>query len=191
MGISKEEAEEALDIIQNISNKTKTSIANGGANFLILWGIVWFLGFAAGHFIQGPMVGYMWMGLSLCGSIISFFLGRRMDGQVKSPIGRLIGQIWIVIFIFTIIAVILVLPGNDYAALSMMIITMVMLGYTIMGLFTNPFISFVGLFVTVMGLLSYFLIPRFFGISMAVFGGGTLIASGIYMQKKWKSYERF
>jgi len=187
MGISKEEAQEALEMIQSISNRTKTSIANGGANFLILWGIIWFLGFTFTQYIQGPIVGYIWMGLSGCGGVVSFFLGRRMDGQVKSPLGKVISRFWIAIFFFTIIAVILVFPRNDYRAFSMMIITMVMLGYTIMGLFTNPFISFVGIFVTLMGLFSYFIIPGYFGISMAFFGGGTLTLSGIYMQKKWKS----
>ena len=187
MSISKEEAQEALEMIQNISNRTKTSIANGGSDFMILWGIIWILGFTASQYIDGSIVGYIWMGLSSSGGIISFFLGRRMGGQVKSPIGRLISLFWMAIFIFTIIAVILVIPRNDYTALSMMIITMVMFGYTIMGLFTNRFISFVGLFVTLMGLISYFVIPQYFGISMAVFGGGTLTLSGIYMQKKWKS----
>ncbi len=186
MAISRKEAEESLEMIENLSKKTKLSIANGGAHFLILWGIIWFFGFTANQFINSSLSGYIWLGLTTSGSIISFFLGKRMGGQIRSSFGRLLGLFWIAIFLYTVVAAILVYPQRDYRALSMMIITMVMLGYTIMGLFTNVFLSFVGIFITLCGLFSYLFLPRIFDITMAFFGGGTLMVSGIYMLRRWK-----
>ncbi len=186
MDISKKEAEETLDIIRSISNRTKTSIANGGAYYLILWGIIWFFGFLGNQFIHSSLIGFIWMGLNIVGTALSIYVGKRIGGQVKSQLGKLLFQFWIAIFIFTVVAVVLIIPFKNYVALSMMVITMVMLGYTIMGFLTNIFLSYIGISVTVVGLVSYLLFPQFFGIIMAFLGGGTLIVSGIYMLKKWK-----
>ncbi len=57
MKVSPDEAEEALASIQNVAQKTRHSIANGGTSItLIVTGIVWLIGFACTQFLPAEVV---------------------------------------------------------------------------------------------------------------------------------------
>ncbi|MBK5108310.1 MAG: hypothetical protein JJE12_09265, partial [Anaerolineales bacterium] len=59
MDISPNEAEEALEAIQLITQRTRHSIASSGADIsLIITGLVWMIGFLATQFLQGEIVAY-------------------------------------------------------------------------------------------------------------------------------------
>ena len=57
MNISPDEAEEALADIQKVTQKTRHSIASGGAYiFLVITGAIWLVGFLATQFLSGDIV---------------------------------------------------------------------------------------------------------------------------------------
>ncbi len=89
MNISPSEAEEALAAIQNMMQKTRRAISSSGAYlFLIVWGVVWLLGFLGSQFLRPDLGGYAWMVLDILGGIISAVLGIRMGRGVRksSPV---------------------------------------------------------------------------------------------------------
>ena len=65
MNISPTEAEEALAAIQTMMKKTRRAISSSGAYvFLIIWGVVWLLGFLGSQFLpqESPaMPGWSWI----------------------------------------------------------------------------------------------------------------------------------
>ncbi|NTW43621.1 MAG: hypothetical protein HGB14_04110, partial [Anaerolineaceae bacterium] len=75
MNITPSEAEEALSAIQKIMKKTRHSISSsGGYKFLILWGIIWLIGFLNSQFIPGELAGNIWIGLDIIGGMLSAFI---------------------------------------------------------------------------------------------------------------------
>ena len=73
MNISPTEAEEALASIQNMTHKTRRSIADSGAHVsLIVTGVVWLIGFTCTQFLSGEVLVYIWIALSVIGSSVGY-----------------------------------------------------------------------------------------------------------------------
>jgi hypothetical protein len=189
MNISPSEAEEALAAIQSMMQKTRRAISSSGAYvFLILWGIIWLLGFLNSQFLPDPVAGYVWMGLDILGGALSAIFGIRMNRGVRTadPItsGKRIGVFWLLLFFYCVAALAVAWPA-DGKQLAMFIILFVMLGWIAMGLLL-PFASVKwGLAFTGMALIGYFLLPGIFYLWMAILGGGGMIALGLYIRSRW------
>ena len=103
MNISPTEAEEALAAIQTIVQKTRRAISSsGGYIFMIVWGVIWLLGFLGSQFLPQQVAGYAWMILDTLGGILSAVIGIRMGRGVRStsPVitGKHIGLFWLLLF---------------------------------------------------------------------------------------------
>jgi hypothetical protein len=93
MNISPSEAEEALAAIQAMMRKTRRAISSSGAYlFLLVWGVVWLLGFLGSQFLRSDLSGYAWMVLDTLGGIVSAVLGIRMGRGVRSSSPALSGK---------------------------------------------------------------------------------------------------
>lgn len=189
MNISPAEAEETLAIIQSMMKKTRRSISSsGGYSFLIVWGVVWFLGFLGSQFLPQEIGGYTWMILDTLGGIISAFLGFRMSRRVRSSSsaisGKHIGIFWILLFCYVIATIAVSWPA-DGKQLAMYIILFVMVGWMAMGLLLSFYSIWPGLVITVLALVGYFLLPDIFYLWMAVLGGGGMIAFGLFIRSRW------
>lgn len=189
MNISPSEAEEALAAIQAIMQKTRRSIASSGAyNFLILWGIIWLVGFLNSQFLPNQTASFVWMGLDILGGIISVVIGVRLNRGIRTSMptttGRRIGLFWLLLFLFCIAAVAVVWPidGKQFA---MFIIFFVTLGWISMGLLLSFASAWWGLGLIGLSLIGYFLFYDFFYLWMAILGGGGMIALGIYVRNRW------
>jgi hypothetical protein len=189
MDISPSEAEEALAAIQTIVKKTRRSIANSGAYiFLIIWGIVWLLGFSSSHFLNSEIAGRVWIGLDILGGVLSAVFGSRMNLRVRSlaaiSSGKRIAMFWLLLFLYCIIAVGIAWPVDGKQA-SMFIILFVMVGWIAMGTLLSFASIWWGLIFTGLALIGYFLLPYYFYLWMAILGGGGMIALGLYIRRKW------
>ncbi len=189
MNISPTEAEQALEAIQNIMEKTRWAILNSGAYiFQIVWGFIWLLGFLGNHFFDLKTSGFIWMGLDILGGVLSVIVGIRMGQNVRSPSGTVIGKriawFWLLLFLycFALRAVVSPLDGKQMA---MLIILFVMIGWIAMGLLLSLDSVWWGLVITSLSLIGYFLLPDIFYLWMAFLGGGGMIALGIYIRYRW------
>jgi hypothetical protein len=189
MNISSSEAEEALAAIRAIMQKTRRAISASGAYiFLIVWGIIWLLGFLNSQFLPNQIAWYIWMGLSILGGILSAIIGIRMNQGVRSSAptssGKRIAIFWLLLFFHCIAAIAVAWP-TDGKQLAMFIILFVMVGWIAMGLLLSFISAWWGLALTVLALIGYFLLPDFFYLCMAILGGGGMIALGIYIRSRW------
>jgi hypothetical protein len=66
------------------------------------------------------------------------------------------------------------------------IVLFAMLGYVIMGILVEPAAIWVGITTTGLALMGYFLLLPYYNLWMAFLSGGTLVAGGLYILRKWK-----
>jgi hypothetical protein len=188
MNISPNEAEEALADIQKVTTKTRRSIASSGAYvFLMLTGIIWFVGFLATQFLSGEIVAYIWIAMSILGVALSIPLGARMGNRVRSPSfsasAKRVGIFWLLL-VFYGIATIAVAQPTDGKQATMLIILFIMIGQMAMGLVLSFSATWWALPITALALIGYFLFPDIFYLWMAILGGGGMIALALYLRPR-------
>jgi hypothetical protein len=61
-----------------------------------------------------------------------------------------------------------------------------MFGYLVMGLWLGRFFLWLGLLVTATTLVGYYFVSDYFFLWMALTGGGSLIAAGVFIRKFWR-----
>ncbi len=189
MNVSPTEAEEALAAIQVMMQKTRRFISGSGAYlFMIVWGVVWLLGFLNSQFLPAQTAGFVWMGLSILGGVISAIVGIRLNRGVRSSTsttsGKRIALFWLLLFAYCVAAISVAWPA-DGKQLAMFIILFVMVGWIAMGLLLSFASTWTGLALTALALVGYFLLPGIFYLWMAILGGGGMIALGMYIRNRW------
>ena len=189
MDISPNEAEEALEAIQLVTQRTRHSIASSGADIsLIITGLVWMIGFLATQFLQGEIVAYTWVGVSVIGAVVGTLLsmrrGRRVRGPTAGVTAKRIATIWLVLAVYCLAAVAITWP-LDGMQLTVLIVLFVMVGWLAMGLLLSFISVWPGLLIILLVLIGYFFLTDFFYLWMALLGGGGMIALGIYIRSRW------
>jgi hypothetical protein len=189
MNISPSEAEEALAAIQTIAQKTRRSIASGGASIsLIITGIVWLVGFTSTQFLTGPIVAWIWGVVSILGSAAATFLGIQAGKRVRSvsanETGKRIATFWGLLILFGAAGVAVARP-TDGKQLTMLIILFAMIGQMGMGLLLSFSATWWTVPVVALTLTGYFLFPDIYYLWMALLGGGTMIILGLYIRFRW------
>jgi hypothetical protein len=189
MNISHDEAEEALAAIQTMAQKTRRSIAGGGAYIsLIITGIVWLVGFTATQFLTGSIVPSIWIGVSILGSALATILGIRAGRRVHSAstavTGKRIAIFWILLILFAAATIAVARPA-DGKQLTLLIILFAMTGQMGMGLLLSFSATWWTVPVVALALVGYFIVPVWFYLWMALLGGGVMVILGLYIRRRW------
>jgi hypothetical protein len=198
--VSHEEARASLEEIDRVILLTRQAIVrSGSAPIVILWGIIWLIGYAGAQFFpQGSRT--LWMVLDVAGIAGSFHFGRlARKSPTRSPNRGRIGLSWLILYLFAAIWLALLGPWNLVGAhqlsnegpelnrkIAAFWATIPMFAYVLMGLWLDRFFIWLGALVTIATLVGYFYVTDCFFLWMAVFGGGALVASGLFIRKNWK-----
>jgi hypothetical protein len=189
VSISPSEAEEALAAIEKIAQKTRRSIAGGGAYIsLIITGLVWLVGFTATQFLTSPVVVWIWVVSAVLGSVAATLMGIQAGRRVRSPsasvTGKRIAIFWLLLILFSIAGIAVAQPA-DGKQLTMLIILFAMIGQMSMGLLLSFSVTWWTVPVVVLTLSGYFFFPEIYYLWMALLGGGTMIVLGLYIRYRW------
>jgi hypothetical protein len=190
MNISPNEAEEALAAIQNMTHKTRQAIASSNAHIsLIITGTIWLIGFVCTQFLSDSLLlTYIWIGLSVVGSLLAGVLNMRLGKRVRSPsagaTAKRIALVWLLLALYGLAAIALTWPIEG-KQLTMFIVLFVILGWMAMGVLLSFSSIWPGLFIIALALVGYFLLPAYFYLWMGILVGGGLIAFGIYIRSRW------
>jgi hypothetical protein len=68
----------------------------------------------------------------------------------------------------------------------MFIVIFAMLGWIAMGFLLSYSLIKLALFVTALAFGSYYLLPDYFYLCMALLGGGAMIGSAVYIRFRWR-----
>lgn len=188
MNITPQEAQEALSNIQHARTKAN-SLFNMWAYQMLLWGIVWTVGFLATQ-IQPHLVNWIWGVMLAIG-----FIGSAIIGYIKGPQMRMapgshaaflssrLGIFYGVLYAFAVLWLI-IFPLSSMQV-SMLWITVVMFGSIVAGVWLQESTSiWLGVGVTLASLIGYYLLPAYFWLWAAVFAGLPLIGVSIYWMRK-------
>lgn len=189
MNVSPTEAEEALAAIQAMMQKTRRFISSSGSYiFLLMWGVIWLLGFLNSQFLPDKVVGYVWMVLDILGGILSAVIGVRLNRGVRSSAsitsGKRIAFFWLLLFLYIVAAVAVAMPVNG-KQVAMLIILFVTVGWIAMSLLLSFSSVRWALALFALSLIGYFLLPGIFYLWMAILGGGGMIVLGLYIRSRW------
>ena len=187
MNISPEEAQEALAAIELTKAKTRKGQGYAGY-YLMIWGTVWFIGFLVSQYQQSSpvVVGWTWGGLILAAMITCTVMGVRQGKYVRSQIGPRVGYFYFTLFVFTALWYILMAPQSVKQG-AMFFVTIIMFAGTVIGIFSRSISTIVGcVSLTILAIIGYYLVPGYFFLWEAVFGGGMMIAIGLGLRLRWR-----
>lgn len=186
MEISPEEARESLHEIEQVIANTRRSIGRGqSSGILILWGVIWSIGYSASQFFPARS-GLVWLPLVAVGVIFSFWHHPRKRQQIKrGPNDSRFGLFWLVLYLYIGIWTFLLYPFN-FAHMPAFIATVPMFAYVIGGMWLDRFFVWLGLGVTALAVAGVFLAPGWLNLWMAVTGGGSLIWAGLHVRRHWR-----
>ena len=188
MNITPQEAQEALNDIRSVTSKAR-SFFTMWAHYMLLWGIVWTVGFLATQ-VQPRFVGWIWGMMILVGMIGSAIMGSRQGAHMRTTPGShmafvssRLGIFYGVLYAFAILWLI-IFPLTSIQ-IGMLWITVVMFGSITAGVWLREPVSiWLGIGVTVVSVIGYYLVPSYFWIWAAVFAGLPLVAVSLYYLRK-------
>lgn len=189
MNITPSEAEQALAAIQNMAQRTRRSIASSGAYIsLIVTGATWLTGFVCTQFLTGPILLYLWIGLSVIGSSLASVLGRRASAHIHNPLAgataRQIMLAWLALLACCLALLVIAWP-LEARQLTALIILFVLTGWMVTGQMLSFTSILPGLSLIALVLGCYFFLPGFFYFGMGILVGGGMIVFGIIIRARW------
>jgi hypothetical protein len=186
MSLSPTDARSALDDIARTEARSAEAFRGKEASpFLILWGVIWIIGYGATAINETYAMA--WMGLGPLGGVASFAIGfvqrarnKRDSAQGDSMLISL--GVFLSIFAFFTAALAILAPVNGYQ-ISAFVPLVIALLYCLMGLF-GQMPRMMALGVLLMGLTAggYFLLHDYFFAWMAIVGGAGLILGGLWLR---------
>jgi hypothetical protein len=191
--ITQDEAKEALADIDQVARQTRRAVAGGpmGTN-LLLWGIIWIIGFILSYLFPGHTGRIWWVltSLGLGGTVLAGFHHHRRGIVHSEQALKVLGQIslfWLAAITYALTLGFLIRVSHWVDQLAL-IVCIMMLAYVVMGIWLrSPLLSVIGLVITVATLVGRVCVPpQAFLLWMAVFGGGGLFLPGLYLKLRWK-----
>ncbi|SRR5665213_168794 len=177
--------DEAADALRDISKTEQWSSTAYGyrmaAPHLILWGVVWAIGYGAtaAKLRWDPL----WLVLVLTGSLGSFWIGWRMSrGRAKKAFDWRFGATFVAVVLF-ISAVFVVMPPRTDAQIGAFFPILVALYYALIGIWTRGARMLIaGAALAILTLIGFLYLQSQFAMWMTIVGGGGLILGGLWLR---------
>jgi len=194
MEITKEQAQDSLEQIHTVVNRTHRAIAADYVSpLLILWGFIFIAAYLGTHFFPARAF-HIWMALDAIGLIGTFLIcwqQFRSASPIKVSPADKIGwrMFWLWTLLFTYIFIWLnILAPVKAVQMNAFIVTAIMFASVVNGLWLrNSFMVWFGLAVTAITLFGFHSVPRsYYCLWMAVMAGGAFLASGLYLRVRWR-----
>lgn len=190
MNVTREEAAQALADIDKASDRVfKLKGYHHGAPHFIIWGLVWLFANCGSYFM--PANGqYFWLiGLALgfFASMTAGILASRKwpKGAAASVaerrFGARMGMTSGVVMAFIVAIVFIASPESDREVNAMISIVFPFL-YMAGGIWAGWRLFTIGFLTAVAIIGGYVWVPEHFALWMGVFGGGSLIAGGVWLR---------
>ena len=184
--LSPQEAAAALAHVEDARGAMRRAIrAHRGHLHLWIWGAAW-IAMPLSAQVWGDRAAIYFWAICLVAGVFSGITGFTQSQQIRMPANvRFVGVIATLVVFAALFPFVLRAPP-DVRTLYAYISLVAMQGYVIAGLWTDSYLLWVGIVVSALILAGVFFFPGIFWIWMAIFGGGTLVASGFYVRNYWR-----
>jgi hypothetical protein len=184
--ISAQDAAAALAQVDDARAAMRRAIrAHRGHYHLWIWGVAWVVMPLLAR-TYGDRAAPWFGGVCFVAGMISSLVGFLQGRQVKQPVNQRFVIAIGALIAFAVIFMFVLQPQPTLKSIYAYTCLVVLQAYVIAGLWTDTYLLWLGIIVTVLVLVGYFLLPQLFWPWMAAFGGGSLIASGFYVRYFWR-----
>ena len=187
MVISGVEAASALADIERVQRRTAVAAGYDLASpYLIVWGLVWLLGYVGCGMLPVAQWGYAWLPPIMLGSAASAWFGVRTAARAsgtahRGALGRsLLATIAITVFLNCVSLVVGPIPPNSAIVIPALVLGLV---YMLTGLATLPRFAWIGTIIFVATMAGFWFARPLLPFWIAGFGGGGLIVGGLWLRK--------
>jgi hypothetical protein len=185
MNISPEEARESMAAVQQTGTKLRKAYGYNGY-YLILWGLIWFFGFLASQYLPFGPRSWIWGVLVTIGWVSSALLGIYQSKQIRSIIGARIGMFYGALIGFSVLWFIILRPSSIQQGV-LFLVTLILFGGVVAGIFARSLSSVIGcVAITVLSVIGYYLLPSYFYLWEAIFGGLSMFGIGLILRLGWR-----
>jgi hypothetical protein len=183
VSIESREAAAALDDIEQIARRVRQSTIYRLSSLLIMmWGVLVFAGNLA-TWLSPRTAGYAWIAVYIAAILGSFAVStydHARTGVRSFDVRMLAALLLFFAFGFFCVAVLGHFTPRQQGTFWPIYF---MLVYTIVGLWIGPAFIAIGLGITALTLIGYFLIGEAFPLWMAFVNGGGLLLGGLWMRR--------
>lgn len=181
-----DEARAALALIEQTAQRLRQALSTSAlGDYLIIWGLVWSVGFL-NEALFPALADPVWLVADGMGLVATLGATWRQIPRVRSrqqaAFGRQIGALWLGLLLYGGLIVLVAQP-HTAPQLTLLIALVAMLGYFVTGVWTRSR-ALLGLSLTLTAamLLGYAWLRPWFALWMAFWGGGGLLAGGLYLR---------
>ncbi|HET7259765.1 MAG TPA: hypothetical protein VFI75_08585 [Candidatus Acidoferrum sp.] len=152
------------------------------APHLLLWGVIWMIGYAVTYF--HPRWYPLWDVLALLGFAGSFLISFRSQAKSShASFGWRYAATFLAVFLF-IAALFAILPPRSTLQVDAFFPLLIALWYALMGIWSRTTrIAVLGFALGLLTVGGYFWLHQYFPLWMAGVGGGALILGGLWLRK--------
>jgi hypothetical protein len=190
MNVTREEAAQALTDINKANEKiVQLQGYQHGSPFFIIWGLVW-LAANVGSYLLPDQQKFIWpaaLGIGFLASMAMGILQSRKwsrdanAAQADRRIGSRMGMTAGVVMAFIVCITLIAQPESNREINAMISIVFPFL-YMAGGIWAGWRLFAIGLVTAIAIMVGYFWIQEHYSLWMGIFGGGSLIAGGLWLR---------
>ncbi|RAK57896.1 hypothetical protein [Phenylobacterium deserti] len=182
MVISKSEAALALSDIEKTT--ARAGVQRGYrimGPILVLWGVIWAIGYGAMGVLPISNWGAVWAVLDLIGIVASIVMGRSASSERKSAYSWRVALLALTAGAFVACTFSVLRPDSGAAY---MVFPGLLTGfiYIVVGTWRMTRLAWIGVVIAAATMVGWFFFLPYIAFWMAVVGGGGLIAGGLWLR---------
>lgn len=183
------------EILENLSHiKTvtnyQTEYCNQTSIYFIVWGIIWMIAYPMPSFdLSAFSIGVSWFTLGIVGWAITLTIYMKQCKTDPLPLflRAQLRYAWIGLFIILGVFLFLIysnLLPYTFENILFYIVLVVSIMYLLLGIVLTKEIFFMGVWLSVLGMIAFLFFPNVMNIIFAVIGGGSLVLTGLILKRK-------
>jgi hypothetical protein len=184
MTISPGQAAAALEEVEETERRTRTTTGYAIASpYLILWGLIWILGYGGCAVVSPERWGLVWLPLAGVGTLGSIIVAGRTKRLKKrgSSLPAVVVALAIMVFVGSVFYVFRASDPRAYLVFPALIVGLV---YTLAGTLQRlPRFAAIGVAVFVLTMVGYVGAPQWTAAWIAAAAGGGLVLGGLWLRK--------
>jgi hypothetical protein len=182
MEVSLTEARDALrDVDKAAARGNQSRGYRIAAPYLILWGVIWIVGYGASAWPEAVSSGRLWLVLDVVGLLGSGVIASRERGRQGKGLWRRFAA-FATVFLFVGMTLTIMHPTEpaQYLVFPSLVLGLV---YGLIGVFTLPKFLWIAAAVSFSAMLAFYFLQPWLSLCIAITGGGGLLLGGLWMRR--------
>lgn len=184
MTIDPQEAKQSLEAIQQAQTAEKSVGGREVGWLLIIWGLVWLIGFLLSQYGPAAWLLWVWLLLLLAGSAASAVVGIKLGRQVQYvDTGPKLGLLYPALIGFSLLWLYLAQPAS-WQQTAVLAVSFVGFAAVVNGILIKArALIAIGLVATVLAVAVYLFLQPYFGLIVGLVGGGGMVLAGLRLHR--------